>query len=330
MSKLFNLREWLTVGDAARHLSIVFGEEVTAADVLRLGLDGQLKLSVNFVNHTKARCGKVVGYDETEWQEYPEEWVDSLPNIPEEAKGKPITVMRSLNIDDERFLNLSDEITTLRGVWDLPMIGNENLDIEHEYQNMTGGPAVTLQNLEGTFVERRDGEMCKLQESFDNKEFQAGSTAELNKLKYRFMDMMLLDPSAEGAAEAEALLDQYKENRKAFLKKQSTRPAKECYYPAGGLPKDAVIVVRTEVLRELEQSMNGKPSGQDKPLLPNERITLLTIIAALSDYSDIAHQGRGAAKQIEQLTIDIGAHVTEGTVLRHLSKIPDALQSRMK
>ena len=32
MGKLFNLKEWLTVADAARHLSIVFGEDVTEAD----------------------------------------------------------------------------------------------------------------------------------------------------------------------------------------------------------------------------------------------------------------------------------------------------------
>lgn len=37
MGKRFNLlKEWLTVADAARHLSIVFGEDVTEADVLRL------------------------------------------------------------------------------------------------------------------------------------------------------------------------------------------------------------------------------------------------------------------------------------------------------
>ncbi len=50
MSKLFKLKEWLTLPDAAKHLAIAFGEEVGEADVLRLALDGHLKLSVNFVN----------------------------------------------------------------------------------------------------------------------------------------------------------------------------------------------------------------------------------------------------------------------------------------
>ena len=60
MRKLLKLKEWLTVPDAARHLSILFEEEVAEADVLRLALDGHLTLSVLFVNHTHARCGSIV------------------------------------------------------------------------------------------------------------------------------------------------------------------------------------------------------------------------------------------------------------------------------
>ena len=44
MQKLLNLKEWLTIADAARHLSILFGEDVSEPDVLRLALDGHLTL----------------------------------------------------------------------------------------------------------------------------------------------------------------------------------------------------------------------------------------------------------------------------------------------
>lgn len=331
MSKLFNLREWLTVAEAARHLSTLFGEEVTEADVLRLALDGHLRLSVNFVNHTKARCGKVVGYDEAEWREFPAgEWIDSLPNVPEEAKGKPLPYMYSLNLDDKRYLNLSDEITTLRGVWDLPMIGSEQLEIEHKYQNMTDGPAVTLQCLEGAFVESQDGEMCLLQEGSCYNNFQSGLKAKHKKLKQRLTEMMALEPSPEGATEDEDILNPHEEDQKIFLEKRRKQSAKESYFPAFELPNDAVIVVRTQALRNLEQSMNGASPVQDKPLFPNERNTLLTIIAALCEDDTIKHQERDAAGRIAELTEKIGAPVDRDTVKRHLKKIPDALGSRMK
>jgi hypothetical protein len=39
LKKLMKFKTWLTVPDAARHLSILFGEDVTEADVLRFALD---------------------------------------------------------------------------------------------------------------------------------------------------------------------------------------------------------------------------------------------------------------------------------------------------
>jgi hypothetical protein len=58
--KLLKLRDWLTVPDAARYLSILLGDKVTVAHVLRFALDRRLTLSVNFVNITLARCGKII------------------------------------------------------------------------------------------------------------------------------------------------------------------------------------------------------------------------------------------------------------------------------
>ena len=57
---LYKLREWLTVPDAAEHLSIAFGEEVTEAEVLHLALDGHLTLSVNFVIPMTGQLGRLV------------------------------------------------------------------------------------------------------------------------------------------------------------------------------------------------------------------------------------------------------------------------------
>ena len=99
--------------------------------------------------------------------------------------------------------------------------------------------------------------------------------------------------------------------------------------PARGLPNDAVFVVRTEALQEFEQSINDL-TKKEKPFEITERNSLLTIIAALCNYSDIKHDGRGAATQIAKLTEEIGAAVSDDTVRRALKKISDALESRMK
>ena len=59
----------MTVTDATRHLTTILDEEVTSAEVLRLALDGHLKLSVNFVNHADVKRGKIVPIDEAEREE---------------------------------------------------------------------------------------------------------------------------------------------------------------------------------------------------------------------------------------------------------------------
>jgi len=87
-----------------------------------VALDGQLKLSVYFVNHAHARCGKIVSYEDIEWRELPSEWAIDMPNIPDEEKGKPVHVMKNMNIGDDRYLNLNENVITIKGVWDLCMI----------------------------------------------------------------------------------------------------------------------------------------------------------------------------------------------------------------
>lgn len=70
MSKLLKLKEWLTVADAARHLSILLEAEVNEADVYRLALEGHLTLSVLFVNPTPALGGTIVTADPSECPYY--------------------------------------------------------------------------------------------------------------------------------------------------------------------------------------------------------------------------------------------------------------------
>lgn len=238
MSKLFKLKEWLTVPDAARHLSIAFGEDVSEADVLRLALDGRLKLSVNFVNHALARCGKIVPIDDAEYKEVPS--LDGKGTV--RLYGGVV-----LYTDGEKTHVVKlEEMVQLAGIYDLPMIGGERLDIEHKYQMLTNGVEVSLVNMDGAFVEGKNGVVCQLLSSNDDNEFYAGSLAQLEKLNKHIVNNNI------GAAEADKLVNRHKEDRKEFLEQKKSRPASESYEPAGSLPDDSVLVVRTNALREME------------------------------------------------------------------------------
>lgn len=339
-SKLFNLKRWLTLADAAKHLSIAFGEDVTEADVLYLALDGRLRLSVNFVNGTTALSGKVAHYTEAElvaaiasgnlpedlkWRVAPPGMLAALnPDWPPEQTEKELITLASLKIGPDCYVTLDDDVTTIWEIWDLPMIGNERLDVEHHYQRLTGGPAVTAVDSGGTFVERPDGPTCQLQTSNDDNEFQAGSMAQEKGLQ-RLIAAKLIPES-----DVEEILRQHNTNRKIFLEERKLAPKSEGYFPAGGLPPDSVLVVRTAALRDFEQAISETPVKAERPLATRERNTLLTIIAALCDYSDIKHRERGAAVAVAKMTEELGAPVTGDTIRTVLAKIPSALESRMK
>jgi hypothetical protein len=163
LQKLLNLKEWLTIADAARHLSILFGEDVSEPDVLRLALDGHLTLSVYFVNHTEALCGSAVPIEEA---------ITPITHVmPTLDRKELLHFVADLTIDGERLVKWRPEVVTIDGVWDLTMLGPEQFAVEHSYQLLTGGPAVTLESLEAALVCRDDGTYCELQSHFSDNEF---------------------------------------------------------------------------------------------------------------------------------------------------------------
>lgn len=64
-TNFINLKEWLTLPDAANHLSNLLNDKVTEADILQLALSNKLTLSVNFLNDTTAISSNVITYSKS-------------------------------------------------------------------------------------------------------------------------------------------------------------------------------------------------------------------------------------------------------------------------
>ena len=118
---LRKLREWLTLDEAASELSTALAEHVSIADVLRLVLDGQLKLSICLPAKTRARC-RTRGED--------------APETPQTQR-------------------------TIDGVWDVPMSGRGQSQIEHDYQLQRDRLFVPKGDPVGALVEK-DDLVCQL------------------------------------------------------------------------------------------------------------------------------------------------------------------------
>lgn len=260
VSKLSQMKEWLTIQDAARHLSNSLSEVVSEADVLRLALDGHLKISVNFVNRVPACRGKIVPVNDSEYQAAPRLEITrgkiqryKLPFLVSNGRGKNV-------------IELENVVFALAGVYDLPMIGFERQFIEQQYHNLTSictVPAlepcaivVKHESLGGVLVECRDGTICQIQENFNNDNNQPGSIAQLPRL-----DEYVETEKSEGA-QSILKLNKYEQDQKIFMGTNSSNHDHDnlnFYFCAFGMPADCVLVVRTEALRHLEESIN-KPS----------------------------------------------------------------------
>jgi hypothetical protein len=156
LKKLLKLKYWLTVPDAARHLSILFGEDVSEADVLRFALDGHLTLSVDFVNGAAAQCGKIIPLR------------DAKIKIIQTSEGKSYRSINGIRRNDVNVISFDGELTFIEGVWDLAMHGAERKAIEHKYRLLTDGPAVDLGQEDGILVNRPDGTWAQLLRTFDD------------------------------------------------------------------------------------------------------------------------------------------------------------------
>lgn len=153
MSKLLKLKRWLSLEDAAKHLTVVLEEEVEVKDVLGLALDGHLKLSVYVVNPTPAERGKIVPIEKAQ-------------------KAPPVTIfgeeylikgmLLGIKLNEREVLELNGDPEAIDGLWDLPMIGNERLDVEHERLDLISGPEVNFWESGRTFVESPNGDLYQL------------------------------------------------------------------------------------------------------------------------------------------------------------------------
>lgn len=281
MKKLFKLKQWLTLEETAGHLSSLFEESVTVADVLRLALDGHLTVSVDFVNHAYARLGKVVPFKELP--------LITVPGIGlnMHAPPKEITIVSGhyLLIDDvaevtadTRFALFETGVEQIDGVWDLSMRGAERLDLEHKFQRMTGGPSVELVNIDGTFLFREPDTWASLQTKFDDT----------------FVD----DPegapksaSAPGFAKSMA-------NIGVSITPPGKKRVKGAHHPAGGLPDDCAWVVRTESLRSFERKALDANSLQDAPFFDADAEDYPYLLhIAVRAWEDARHSSTGTPKQ---------------------------------
>ncbi|MFM2612977.1 hypothetical protein [Vibrio campbellii] len=127
MSKLFKLKKFFTLDEAARHLSSSLEEDVTKADIYSLVLDGQLTVSIRFQGMLTMSPGRI--FEDTADEASPNMTISKGMALGEDIKEPYIIPKTSgFPMSLREWLFLGREIMYVGGVWDLSMLGQE-----HEY-----------------------------------------------------------------------------------------------------------------------------------------------------------------------------------------------------
>lgn len=146
MSTLLNLRSWVSVEQAADHLSSVFSERVTTADIWMFAVNGKLTLSIAFPNSVLASPCERVELGDIKWKR--------IPGL----SGSDIDIPDVSILTSEFGLKDSNEFCHLQAniPYELPMIGGEIAIVENALWRETGVLREETTSLDGTFIRWHD------------------------------------------------------------------------------------------------------------------------------------------------------------------------------
>ncbi|KIO36321.1 hypothetical protein [Shewanella sp. cp20] len=302
MSKLFKLKNYFTVAEAAKHLSNLIEETVLLADLYRLVLDKHLIMSVRFNNQVYAQAGHYV-----------------------------------CNQDDHSNALVFDKLVhVLDGVWDLAMIGTESQEIETLHQEEVGGPGPMYPEVNG-FCLKRAEVIYKLQKSLhlegNRHNFNALESRRDNLLKSKGLTIDDLSESHNGLVFdrfSSTELDEFMSINEALMQDEDGNYIKNDDY----LALENVgyqFVIRTSELTRFVRSLQGEPSSivpAEKPLGTRERNTLLVIIGSLLNELNIDPSQRGVTTAVQTIVELKGMTVNEVTIRNILRQVAVVIDNR--
>lgn len=150
MGKLHKFKKWLTVAETANYLTILLAEPVSEADVLHLAVEGEIDISVNFVNGVRARKMKAVAAASAK----------TLQLLTHTGELAPYIV--GVPLGSGHYLQADGDATPVEidGIWDLNLFPNDRLDLERKLYRLIDGPEVTrCAPLQGIYVFREEDDL---------------------------------------------------------------------------------------------------------------------------------------------------------------------------
>lgn len=287
MSKLFKLKQFLTIDEAREYLSKMLEENVAMSDVYKLALDGHLTLSVNFLGFIVMSPGRI--FEDSDDNDSPEMIISKGIAVGQDL-DKPYYIAKATGfpMSLNEWLFFSRELMYANDIWDLSMLGQEFQHIERLYYKELNGTVLYGAfngHIQAVVLKRRDS-FCKLkniQVPPDIPDHEISNFVD-NASNDKFYDCIDLNS-----------------------------------YPHQ-------LVIKTEELSRFVQSLSDTPlviSQDEKPLSSKERNTFLKLIGALLRELEIEPSETGITPAIQLMTEKSGIPISQNTILKILRQVSD-------
>ena len=152
MSKLFQFKSWLTIEETANRLSTTLGERVSVADCLQLAVEGHITISAILDEGRYAIAAQVIKNSQ---RRVFEKWIVENTNegaVIRTPAGDEFYTNEQLDYEYEDIERVSDVFRINHGIYDLPMVGAESLDVMHEFDLSRDKVPREFHNMEGAFL----------------------------------------------------------------------------------------------------------------------------------------------------------------------------------
>lgn len=322
MSKLLELKEFLTLDEAVLYIAKEIHEPVSIADLYRFAFDGHVTLSVNFVNCGFGLQGKWVKSDDIEYRFK----IDTNVIDPKKHYCPKSPKPNEMRVSEDEWVSWEDDIEPLIGVWDLTMKGEEAFDLKNYYHKLTSGVSVTHPYTRGILLQQ--GEVvCQLYKRFESDEY---NVRDLYDQIYPPQEIVISDIGEiiQAKASAPNNVQGLEFTHYMFFNKIIKSVMGIYFVPCSSLDEqdDVQFVIRTKELTRFIQSLEDIPLSQ-KPLTSLERSQYLVLIAVLCKKVDIDWKCRGITSSLICMTEQIGASLGYDTILGTLKQIEPAILS---
>lgn len=292
MSKLFKLKEYLSLDEAKTYLTNALEEKVSMAEIYKLAIDEHLTISVKFHSYITTACGRVYFYNAEQTIPFIE--IDRSFSLGKKL-DKPYLMNKSDGhvITHDSWLFFDSRLSYTSGIWDLSMLGSESIDIKNLHQESIGGSAGGLISpIKGVILKNYDTyhllKSLDLPEKIDEQE----KFNRMNKAKdEHFRDCLSL-----------------KEHR------------------------HQLVIRTEELTRFIQSLHDEPLKVQQEPklLTSKEHITYQLIIASLLHKNKLDLNERGIAGKIRRATESNNTPVSEETIRNLLPQIRDTVELKQR